>query len=226
MLARAHQDAIWARTKAIQQLRSLLREFYPTFRALFASRFPLGIASREARAVLAIAPTPAAAARLSVSRITAALRRAGRSRGIDQTATEIKAGLRKSQLRQPVLVEKAMGQHVLALLAALDTACANVDELGQGSAELFRTHRHHGENSPTPQVEREAFVTKFANLQLRPPPLPLSVLILLGGFLIFMADDGGSAIKMRNRLGGLGVDLEVTNAPWPTPPARYDRFWP
>jgi hypothetical protein len=90
--------------------------------------------------VLAIAPTPAAAAKLSVSRIAAALRRAGRSRGIDQAATEIKAGLRKPQLRQPLLVETAMGKHTLALLAALDTACVNVEELGQASAELFQQH--------------------------------------------------------------------------------------
>jgi transposase len=140
VLARAHQDAIWARTKAIQQLRAVLREFYPTFLAVFASRFSLGIASPEARAVLAIAPAPATAATLSVTRIAAALRRAGRSRGIDETAAEIKVGLRKSQLRQSVLVENAMGKHALALLAALDTACVNVDELGQASAELFRTH--------------------------------------------------------------------------------------
>ena len=33
-----------------------------------------------------------------------------------------------------------MGKHALALLAALDTACANVNELGQASAELFQTH--------------------------------------------------------------------------------------
>jgi transposase len=131
VLARAHQDAIWRRTSAHHQLRSLLREFYPTFLAVFTNRFPLGIASPEARAVLAIAPTPAAVAKLSMSRVAAALRRAGRSRGIDQTAVEIKAGLRKPQLRQPVLVETAMGKHALALLAVLDTACANVDELGR-----------------------------------------------------------------------------------------------
>jgi transposase len=140
VLARAHQDAIWARTKAHHQLRSLLREFYPTFLAVFTSRFALGIASPEARAVLAIAPTPAVAATLSVSRIAAALRRAGRSRGIAEAAAEIKAGLRNSQLRQPFRVETAMGKHALALLAAVDTACMNVDELGQASAELFRTH--------------------------------------------------------------------------------------
>ena len=140
VLARAHQDAIWARTKAIQQLRAVLREFYPTFLTVFTTRFALGIASPEARAVLAIAPTPAVAARLSVSRITVALRRAGRSRGIAETAADIKTGLRKTQLRQPVRVETAMGAHALALLAALDTACANVEHLGSASAELFRTH--------------------------------------------------------------------------------------
>jgi transposase len=143
VLARAHQDAIWARTKAIQQLRAVLREFYPTFLAAFTSRSALGIASPEARAVLAIAPTPAAGARVSVSRIAAALRRAGRSRGIAETAAEIKAGLRKTQLHQPLQVESAMGKQALALLAALDTACNNVDELGRASAELFHTHPDH-----------------------------------------------------------------------------------
>jgi hypothetical protein len=33
-----------------------------------------------------------------------------------------------------------MGNHALALLAALNTACRNVDELGQAPAELFQTH--------------------------------------------------------------------------------------
>ena len=140
VLARAHQDAIWARTKAHNQLRSVLREFYPTFLAVFTGRFALGISSPEARAVLGIAPTPAAAAKLSVSRIAAALRRAGRSRNIDPTAVELKAALRESQLRQPVLVETAMGRQTLALLAALDTACASVVDLGQAAAEAFQQH--------------------------------------------------------------------------------------
>jgi adenine-specific DNA glycosylase len=49
----------------------------------------------------AIAPTPAAAAKLSVSRIAAASRRAGRSRGMDQAAAEIKA--RFSSKRPPTI---------------------------------------------------------------------------------------------------------------------------
>lgn len=36
-----------------------------------------------------------------------------------------------------------MGKHTLALLAVLDTACVNVDELGQAAAELFQTHPDH-----------------------------------------------------------------------------------
>ena len=32
-----------------------------------------------------------------------------------------------------------MGTHALALLAALDTACANVDELGQAAAEVSKS---------------------------------------------------------------------------------------
>jgi hypothetical protein len=130
VLVRAHQDPIWARTKAHNELRSLLCDFYPTFLATFSGRFALGIASSQARAVLAIAPTPAQAITLSVTRIAAALPRAGRSRGIDQAAADIKAALCKPRLRQPLRVENAMGKHTLALLAALDTACTNGTTLG------------------------------------------------------------------------------------------------
>lgn len=85
VLARASQDAIRRHTKAHNERRAVLREFFPTFLAAFVSRFALGIASPEARAVLAIASTPTAAAKLSVTRIAAAQRRAGRSRQIGQT---------------------------------------------------------------------------------------------------------------------------------------------
>ena len=64
VLARAHQDATWRRTRAGNELQSLLREYFPGFLQTFADR-PGGISAPEARAVLAIAPTPAKAARLS-----------------------------------------------------------------------------------------------------------------------------------------------------------------
>ncbi|WP_435869148.1 IS110 family transposase [Actinomadura coerulea] len=76
VLARAHQDAIWRRTRASNALRSLLREYFPAFLAAFAGDRSTNLAGRNARAVLALAFGPSAAARLSRTRIAAALRRA------------------------------------------------------------------------------------------------------------------------------------------------------
>ena len=57
-LARAHQDATWRRTKASNELRSLLREYYPAFLAAFAGGTATNLATADARAVLAIGPHP------------------------------------------------------------------------------------------------------------------------------------------------------------------------
>ena len=143
VLARAAQDAIWRRTRAAQELRALLREYHPGFLAAFAKGTVTNLASAEARVVLAISPTPAEAARLSSARISAALRRAGRQRGIDALTGQIRQTLRGPQLRQPPLVEQAMGRQALALLATLNTECANAEQLTQAAAEAFRQHPDH-----------------------------------------------------------------------------------
>jgi transposase len=140
VLARAAQDAIWRRTKATQELRSLLREFYPGFLDAFTRGGVTNLATPEARAVLAIAPTPATGATLSKARIVAALRRAGRQRGIDALTAQIQQALRTPQLRQLPLVEQAMGQQTTALLATLTTECVNTEQLGQAAAEAFQQH--------------------------------------------------------------------------------------
>ncbi len=139
VLARAHQDAIWRRTRASNELRSLLREYFPGYLAIFAHRDG-GLSSRVARAVLAIAPTPAKAARLSTRQLAAALRRAGRQRGIDAFAAELRDALRVPQLCQEPLVEQAMGTQALRLLATLDTECGSVDELATTTATAFAQH--------------------------------------------------------------------------------------
>jgi len=58
-LARTHQGATWRRTNAANELRSLLREYHLGFLAAFAGGNATNLASCDARAVLAIAPTPA-----------------------------------------------------------------------------------------------------------------------------------------------------------------------
>jgi Transposase len=89
VLARAHQDATWRRTKALQELRAHLREYYPGFLQAFATAGVTNLASSDARAVLAIAPTPALGATLTRIEIADALRRGGRQRNIDRLADKL-----------------------------------------------------------------------------------------------------------------------------------------
>lgn len=140
VLARAQQDAVWRRTKASNELRSLLREYYPAFLSTFAGRSATNLARPAARAVLALAPTPTHAARLTKTRVAAALRRAGRQRGIDALAVEILHGLREPQLHQPAPVGQAMGHQALALLATLEAARTGAHDLEHATAEEFRKH--------------------------------------------------------------------------------------
>src|SRR5919107_1242020 len=68
VLARAQQDAVWDRQQAGNKLRSLLREYYPSFLATFDD-----LASSDARATLAVAAAPAAALALRRASLRGAL---------------------------------------------------------------------------------------------------------------------------------------------------------
>jgi len=53
VLARVHQNLIWTRHRHTNQLRAMLRDFYPVALAVFDD-----LAGRTALAILAAAPTP------------------------------------------------------------------------------------------------------------------------------------------------------------------------
>jgi transposase len=137
VLARARQDAVWDRTQAHNKLRSHLREYFPAFLTPFASKRD-GITRPDARAVLAAAPTPEAAAKLPKSRIILLLRKAGRQRRIEAEAARLLLIFRQQQMRQLPLVEEAMGRQALALVGQLSAASQN--DLGEAAAQAFRTH--------------------------------------------------------------------------------------
>ena len=139
VLARAQQDAVWARTQAHNKLRSHLREYYPGFLAAFADTDG-GITRPDARAILAAAPDPAGAAALTLTQLKALLRKAGRSRGIDASAARLREAFRAPQMRQLPLVEQAMGRQTLALLGQLNAACTAADDLQQAVIESFNQH--------------------------------------------------------------------------------------
>ena len=143
VLARAQQDAVWDRTTAHNKLRSHLREYFPGFLAAFAGARD-GIMRPEARVILAAAPDPASAAKLTLAQLRALLKKAGRKRGIDAEAQRLREAFRTEQMRQLPLVEQAMGKQSIALLRQLDAACASADELGQAATESFNQHPDAG----------------------------------------------------------------------------------
>ena len=144
VLARAQQDAVWARTAAHNKLRSHLREYYPAFLAAYADARG-GITRPEARAILAAAPTPAAAAALSTAQLRPpCCTRPGRQRGIDPEAARLREAFGTPQMRQLPLVEQAMGRQTLALLRQLNAACTAADDLEQATIESFNQHPDAG----------------------------------------------------------------------------------
>src|SRR6266851_4779249 len=94
----------------------------------------------EARTILAAAPYPATAAKLTLAQLRALLKKAGRSRGIDAEATRLRAAFRTPQMRQLPLVEQAMGRQALALLRQPDAACDSARDLEQAAVESFNQH--------------------------------------------------------------------------------------
>jgi transposase len=143
VLARAQQDAVWDRTTAHNKLRSHLREYFPGFLAAFADARD-GIMRPEARVILAAAPIPADAAKLTLAQLRALLKKAGRKRGTDAEAQRLRGAFRTEQMRQLPLVEQAMGKQSTALLRQLDAACASADELEQAATESFNQHPDAG----------------------------------------------------------------------------------
>lgn len=147
VLARAYQDAVWRRTKVVQELRARLREYYPGLLAAFASGAGSGrglsttqLAGSDARAVLAIAPSPAEGLRVSQARVETALRRGGRQRRITSLAARVVAALSVPQLRQDSVVEQAMRTETVALLDILNAACAAADRLAAALTQAFQQH--------------------------------------------------------------------------------------
>ncbi|SNT33923.1 Transposase [Actinacidiphila glaucinigra] len=139
VLARAQQDAVWDRTQAGNKLRSHLREYFPGFLTVFV-HFREGITSPVTRTLLAAAPTPIEAARLSRSQLRALLVKAGRQREITPEVERLHQLLREPQMQQPPLVEQAMGAKTQALLRQFNAACTSANELEAATVAAFETH--------------------------------------------------------------------------------------
>src|SRR6266545_3406107 len=130
VVARAHQTLIWERTRHMLRLRAALRDYFPA--ALEAYK-PLGLTGADTLELLAKAPTPAAAAKLTATQIGVALKRA-RRRDIPAKAAAIRAALRAEHLGQAEVVAGAYAATVRAIVAVLQTLNTEIKTL-EGQVE-------------------------------------------------------------------------------------------
>lgn len=136
ILARAHQELIWTQQHLVNQLRSRLREYYPAILAAFGTE----LATPDALAVLAAAPTPAQGRRLSRSKLVSVLRQAGRQRQFEERASAIQQQLRAPQLEAPPLLTAAHGKSTAASVAMLRELRAQLATLEAELSQSFESH--------------------------------------------------------------------------------------
>jgi hypothetical protein len=122
VLARVHQSLIWTRQRQTNQLRAMLREFYPAALVAFDD-----LAGRDALAVLAVAPTPAAGRALSVAAIIDLLRGAGRRRYVSAAAEKIHRALHTEHLQAREQIAEAYGASARAVVSILTELSHQID---------------------------------------------------------------------------------------------------
>jgi transposase len=131
---------VWARQQVGNQIRDLLKDFYPAAIAAFAGLPSGGLARPDARTILAAAPTPEQAAKLTPARLRRLLTKAGRQRHLDRDIERLRSIFTDTYLHQPPVVENAMGIHLAALLRQFDAACAAAAELAEAAIAHFDQH--------------------------------------------------------------------------------------
>jgi hypothetical protein len=134
VLARTHKTMIWERTRETQRLRHQLLEYFPAALEAFAD-----LDAADALELLAKAPDPAQAARLTRAQISAAMKRA-RRRDIHAKATVVLAALRSEQLSQPAALAAAYAATVRSLIAVITALNEQVTVLQGQVEEHFGRH--------------------------------------------------------------------------------------
>jgi transposase len=134
VVARAHKTLIWERTRHAQRLRNALLEFFPAALQAFED-----LSAADNLELLAKAPDPDAAARLTTAQITAALKRARRHHAGDR-AEVIRTALRTEQLRQPAAVTAAYAATVRAQVAVIVTLNTQITSMAEQVEAHFGQH--------------------------------------------------------------------------------------
>lgn len=157
VVARAHKTLIWERHRHLLRLRYALREFFPAALVAFED-----LAAADTLELLGKAPDPSRAARLSLTQISAVLKRARRQHVADKAA-RIQAVLRGEHLGQPDAVTAAYAATVgvqVALLSAINQQIHTMEDQVEAhfsqhpAAEIYRSQPGLGTILPAFRVIR------------------------------------------------------------------------
>jgi len=134
LLARAHQTAVWERTRQVLRLRSALLQYFPAAVQAFED-----LAAPDALSVMGRAPNPDQAAKLTRGQLVAALR-AARRHHVEAKAEALLAVLRAPALRQPATLQKAYLAVVLGQVGIITALNKQIAGLNEVMAEHFGRH--------------------------------------------------------------------------------------
>ncbi len=134
LAARHHQTLVWERTRHLLRLRAALRDFFPAALLAFDS-----LDAPDTLGLLALAPDPDRAARLTRRQVVAALRRARRRNTADR-ATAIIGVLRAEELRRSAQVQAAYAAVVSSQAALLQGLNTQIEAMGEVVEAHFGVH--------------------------------------------------------------------------------------
>ncbi|MEV5605514.1 transposase [Streptomyces sp. NPDC052299] len=142
VVAHAHRAAVVRRAEALHALRAGLMRIWPAAVAAWPANVG-GLRSAQARAVLAVAPTPRAAAGLDRTALAVLLSAAGRTRTVQDEAERLRMIFHRPAMLLDPRVEGAEALRIGHLLAVLDHAVRRVEDLGRDLERHYTGHRFH-----------------------------------------------------------------------------------
>jgi len=134
LVARAHQTAIWERTRQVLRLRSTLLEFFPAAVQAFED-----LSAPDALALLGRAADPDRAAKLTRGQLVVALR-AARRHHVEAKADTLLTVLRAPALRQPATTQAAYVAVVSGQVGIITALNGQIKQLEQVVGEHFGQH--------------------------------------------------------------------------------------
>jgi transposase len=132
--ARGHQTLVWERTRHTNRMRSTLREYYPAALEAYED-----LDAPDTLELLAKAPDPASAAKLTKAQVSAVLKRAHR-RNVAEKTEKIRTALRGEHLTQPPAVTAAYAATVRAAVAVVVTLNAEIAAMEEQVEAHFGRH--------------------------------------------------------------------------------------